>query len=177
MKCICINNVWSDFGNHTGFKDIKRKFEHLEVGKVYNIDYHYGDYYVLDMEYPKDDFLINNLQIGWEFVCRSKSYQPHGIVFENFFKPLRNIFNELREKWLKDTEFSPTPHKSKYLEHIISYGEDMLPYIIEDLKKEPQHWFYALEKITGRNPVKDSDSGDILKMTEQWINWYDNINV
>jgi hypothetical protein len=57
---------------------------------------------------------------------------------------------------------------------IIGMGDDAVPLIASQLKLEgddPDHWFWALEAITGANPVKQEDRGDTVKMARSWIDW------
>ena len=39
-----------------------------------------------------------------------------------------------------------------------------MPWILAELRKAPDHWHAALSEITGENPVKDEDRGDIRGM-------------
>jgi len=57
---------------------------------------------------------------------------------------------------------------------IMGMGEEAIPLIIDQLKKEgdePDQWFWALNVITGDNPVKAEDRGDFVKMAAAWISW------
>lgn len=61
--------------------------------------------------------------------------------------------------------------KSKSLQSIIGLGTVAIPMILEDLQKSPKHWFYALQKVTGENPVAKKYAGNLEKMTEIWVKW------
>jgi hypothetical protein len=54
---------------------------------------------------------------------------------------------------------------------IIKLGSGAVPLILEEMKREPDHWFIALRKLTGADPVKPEQQGDITKMTREWIEW------
>lgn len=54
---------------------------------------------------------------------------------------------------------------------IIGMGECAIPYILNELRKEPDHWFLALSEIAGVDPVPVSDRGRIRAISEAWINW------
>ena len=41
---------------------------------------------------------------------------------------------------------------------IIGMGPAVVPLILSELQKEPDHWFWALEAITDENPVSESDA-------------------
>lgn len=56
---------------------------------------------------------------------------------------------------------------------IIRMGSRVVPFIMEDLEQEPEHWFHALTTITGAQPVRTSDAGDIVAMTRTWLEWWD----
>lgn len=59
---------------------------------------------------------------------------------------------------------------SSYQE-IIGMGEVAIPLILDELVNRPNHWFWALRSITGENPIKPEDRGNIPKMTEAWLEW------
>lgn len=88
-------------------------------------------------------------------------------------------FLHLKDKWKSETlYFSSSSHifnNSAYLE-IIGLGKKSIPWIIRELKKTNDHWFYALKKITGKNPVNPEHYGIINKMKEDWIEWAKNNN-
>lgn len=54
---------------------------------------------------------------------------------------------------------------------IIAMGNDVVPMILRELRREPAHWFWALKSITGDNPIKLEDRGRLNKMTEAWLDW------
>ena len=59
-------------------------------------------------------------------------------------------------------------------QRIIGMGPEVLPAIFAQLRQEgddPDHWFLALEAITGANPVPESDFGNLGKMADAWLAW------
>lgn len=63
---------------------------------------------------------------------------------------------------------------------IISMGEKALPLILAQIRSEgedPDHWFVALESITGENPVPEDAYGDTVKMARAWLFWAEENNV
>jgi hypothetical protein len=56
-------------------------------------------------------------------------------------------------------------------QNIIGMGPDAVPLILEELRREPDHWFWALEAITLDNPVPPQDAGQLDKMALAWIAW------
>jgi len=56
-------------------------------------------------------------------------------------------------------------------QQIIGMGQDALPLLIEELRREPDHWFWAMQAITGVNPVPPENRGNVAKMTQAWLAW------
>ena len=83
-------------------------------------------------------------------------------------------FIDLTTSWKRETAaYSTMFHKTvnnNYL-GIIGMGYPVVPFILNDLKKGPEHWFIALKAITKENPVSKEDIGDLRKMSEAWIEW------
>ena len=44
---------------------------------------------------------------------------------------------------------------------IIALGSPVIPLLLQDLQREPAHWFEALKAITGEDPVAPADWGRI----------------
>lgn len=83
-------------------------------------------------------------------------------------------FIELRDEWWQDirvsSSLSDAVNHQAYRE-IISMGPKVVPIILRELQRRPNHWFYALSLITGEDPVKEEDWGRLVKMTEAWLEW------
>ncbi len=56
-------------------------------------------------------------------------------------------------------------------QRIIGLGPDVIPYILNDLKQNGGHWFWALQALTGENPIAEDDAGKTRKMAEAWLSW------
>ena len=56
-------------------------------------------------------------------------------------------------------------------QRIIGMGSEVLPLILRRLSRKPDHWFWALEAITGENPVPESSQGRLGEMAEAWLDW------
>jgi hypothetical protein len=52
---------------------------------------------------------------------------------------------------------------------IIGMGREAVPLLLAELRREPDHWFVALQAITGTNPIPPSVCGDVENMTEAWL--------
>jgi len=87
---------------------------------------------------------------------------------------LRDKFQRLAKKWKQETShLSSTSRVSMHMSYqsIIGMGMPVVPIILEELKREPDHWFWALMAITEENPVLEEDRGYLDKMAEAWIEW------
>jgi hypothetical protein len=54
---------------------------------------------------------------------------------------------------------------------IIAMGQVAVPLILQELEREPDHWFLALRAITGTDPVPEEARGKIDEMTRAWLVW------
>lgn len=83
-------------------------------------------------------------------------------------------FRELVGQWKEKTRFLSSIHDMvshpAYLQ-IIGMGKEALPLLLEELRREPDHWFVALQAITGKNPIPPTVRGDVEKMTQAWLSW------
>jgi hypothetical protein len=90
----------------------------------------------------------------------------------------QRIFDKLYKKWREETQFDSfigDPHHKSY-EIFLKYGYKVVPYIITKLKEEPSLIFVALIRITIENPIKHENRGNIKKMAEDWIEWWEKKN-
>ena len=89
---------------------------------------------------------------------------------------LEEEFARHAEKWRAETGFMSSvrdmaTHPS--YQHIIGMGRDAVPLIIRELRKNPDHWFWALNAITGVDPVPACDRGKVERMRDAWMDWGD----
>lgn len=80
----------------------------------------------------------------------------------------------LADQWKKQTgHISKSLYKfmDKNYQQIIAMGPAVIPVILKQLMKKPDHWYWALEMITGENPVEESHKGRIDLMASDWIKW------
>jgi hypothetical protein len=56
-------------------------------------------------------------------------------------------------------------------QRIIGMGAAAVPLLLEELQREPDQWFWALEAITEANPVPAEDAGKVRRMAQAWIDW------
>jgi hypothetical protein len=87
---------------------------------------------------------------------------------------IQQRFRELVTQWKQGTRFLSSIHDMvthpAYLQ-IIGMGKEAVPLLLAELRREPDHWFVALQAITGTNPIPPSACGDVQEMTEAWLAW------
>ncbi|MDE0158305.1 MAG: DEAD/DEAH box helicase family protein [Gammaproteobacteria bacterium] len=86
----------------------------------------------------------------------------------------RERFNKLADQWEMETIFlskigDACQHPA--YQEIISMGEPAVPLILQRMQGEWGHWDRALGDITGANPVKRSDWGNIAAIQASWLEW------
>jgi len=95
-------------------------------------------------------------------------------IQEMYQQQLKKRFNFYSSIWKNETIFfssiSEITNNAAY-RSIIGLGKDVLPFIIEDLKTNDNHWFYALEALTGKNPIKENHKGIVMLMKNDWLEW------
>jgi hypothetical protein len=84
------------------------------------------------------------------------------------------VFRRLAEEWKASR--GPATTVRVMTQHpaykaIIGLGESVIPLLLEELDREPDHWFAALRAITGANPGRLEDRGNLEKMAASWIEW------
>jgi hypothetical protein len=83
-------------------------------------------------------------------------------------------FQELARVWKVESMFMSSVTDMVNLpsyQKIIGMGPRVIPLLLSDLAREPQHWFIALSALTGTDPVPSEDRGDADKMTAAWFRW------
>lgn len=131
------------------------------------------------------DFLQGVADLLGSFIFNIKLEKQKSNLQENLIprskdlqvdKQLETEFKSLAAEWKKDTEFlSSTIQISihpKY-QRIIGLGIEVVPLILRELSQheEPDHWFWALNAITGEDPVPPEHQGRLVKMKDAWIEW------
>ncbi|MEX2410638.1 MAG: hypothetical protein WD607_04580 [Candidatus Paceibacterota bacterium] len=104
-----------------------------------------------------------------------ESYKSSSVYIENKLnEELQDLFQELKAIWLHDTSFDSgyrnKINHSAYLK-IISFGESIIPTLIDDMLNNNTYWHYALVDITGENPIKEESRGVANKIIEDWKKW------
>lgn len=83
-------------------------------------------------------------------------------------------FQELAQRWRSETAHLSSVTKQVMhpsYQRIIGLGPAVLPILLQELRRESGYWFWALNAITGEDPVRPEDLGNVPRMTEAWLNW------
>jgi hypothetical protein len=87
---------------------------------------------------------------------------------------IREKFNTLKYMWLSELGTASRLRDMillKPYQMILGMGPAVVPLLIEELSVEPNHWFWALECITGDDPVLPEHRGNLDLMTRAWLKW------
>jgi hypothetical protein len=111
------------------------------------------------------------LEVGWEFGL------PTSIV-ESSSRPSSDLlarrFEELARVWREEcTHLSSVREMVLHpaYQQIIGMGKDALPFLLGELERQPDHWFWALWAITQENPVPVEHRGRVADMARDWLEW------
>lgn len=83
-------------------------------------------------------------------------------------------FRRLAAEWKEQARYLSDSRRMAMLQPyqaIIGMGLAVVPLILEELRAEPHHWYWALEAITGDNPVPVDVDGDMSRIREAWLEW------
>jgi hypothetical protein len=87
---------------------------------------------------------------------------------------LEATFLDLAAQWERATGMLSRVQKMVMhpaYQRIIGMGQPVVPLILRELEREPDHWFWALEAITGANPVLPEQRGRLDEMAAAWLAW------
>lgn len=83
-------------------------------------------------------------------------------------------FQALAAQWRRETRhcslMSDIVLNTAY-QQIIGMGRPVVGLILQDLRQQPDHWFWALRAITGENPTQTDDRGRLPQMAAAWLAW------
>ncbi len=83
-------------------------------------------------------------------------------------------FRRLATEWKEQSRYLSNTAQMAMLrpyQRIIGLGLPVVPLILEELNREPNQWFWALEAITEQNPVPPKAQGKVGMMAQAWIEW------
>jgi hypothetical protein len=116
----------------------------------------------------------------WRELESSRTWPGGAIVSTPSIAPtsgagdIRERFQRLASDWKEQSRYlSNTAQMAmlKSYQRIIGMGWVGVPLILEELQREPDQWFWALEAITGENPVPPESAGKVRLMAQAWIEW------
>jgi hypothetical protein len=87
---------------------------------------------------------------------------------------IRERFDRLAAEWKRESRYLSNTAQMAMLkpyQRIIGMGLPAVPLILEELRREPNQWFWALEAITEENPVPPEAAGNVRLMARAWIEW------
>lgn len=87
---------------------------------------------------------------------------------------LRERFRRLVAEWKAESRYLSNSAQMAMLkpyQRIIGMGWPAVPLILEEMRREPDQWFWALEAITEENPVPTEALGNVRAMTQAWNQW------
>ena len=87
---------------------------------------------------------------------------------------LRDRFQRLCTEWKQQSPYLSNTAQMATLrpyQRIIGMGPAAVPLILEELRREPDQWFWALEAITEENPVPPEAAGKVREMSRAWVDW------
>ncbi len=89
--------------------------------------------------------------------------------------PLRREFRNLADWWHEATDALSSPDEKVdhvAYQRIMRSGDQMLRYILEDLRDHGGHWFVALEEITKMGPpIPAGVTPSLRAERDAWLSW------
>lgn len=99
---------------------------------------------------------------------------PQGVAVTAIEPDLKEQFERLCAEWRERSRYLSNTAQMAMLrpyQRIIGMGRPAVPLILAELRREPDQWFWALEAITGENPVPPDAAGQVQRTAEAWIDW------
>lgn len=88
--------------------------------------------------------------------------------------PRRERFRSLAQQWRKETQWLSSTNEismNPAYQAIIGMGAEALPMILEELRQNSGHWYWALKAISNEDPVVPRDRGSVKRMRVAWLHW------
>lgn len=122
-----------------------------------------------NVEIPSRGYSAEASVIGVTFDRIADQSSP-SILLEPLISKFYNLALEWKQAKEVKSSYSEMISHPAYL-RIIGLGSQTVPLILGELKREPDYWFDALTALTGEDPIKAEDAGDLKKMSATWIEW------
>ena len=87
---------------------------------------------------------------------------------------LADRFQQLRDEWKEQSQYLSNTTQMAMLrpyQQVIGMGPAVVPLILEELRNEPDLWFWALEAITNEQPVPSEAVGHVESSASAWLEW------
>jgi hypothetical protein len=87
---------------------------------------------------------------------------------------LEKEFKDLADRWKTERRASSSTASLAMhpaYQKIIGMGQGAVPFILADLQRGVDHWFWALRAITRENPVSPENRGNLQAMAAAWLEW------
>lgn len=117
--------------------------------------------------YDADVFTVSPIGIG----CDSRRFSYQNTIDDSV------QFAQLLAEWHKErgiTSSITTMAMCPSYQKIIGMGERAIPLILRQMENEgdePDMWFWALRALTNTDPVPEDARGNIVRMSQAWLNW------
>ena len=96
----------------------------------------------------------------------SQTVTPESNSLDAAYIDTRDEFNRLVAEWKagrrRGADVAQMTAHPAYRQ-IIGLGEQAIPLILEELDRQPDHWFPALHELTGTSPVPAESRGNIAQ--------------
>jgi hypothetical protein len=91
---------------------------------------------------------------------------------------VRRLFHELAAEWRTRTGLDSNIQRKvldRAYQRIIGLGPQVVPYILDDLARSPDHWFWALTALVGQDMAAGQVS--VRSAAEAWLSWGRDVGV
>ncbi len=105
---------------------------------------------------PNDDLGVKNNGTIASCSARHISRPPEEDSMEKKFQYLAAIWRA--ETCYLSSSSAMTRHPA--YQEIISMGPAVVPLLLREMAREPDHWWHALQTLTGANPLEPGDRGN-----------------
>lgn len=107
-------------------------------------------------------------QAWWQILFRFGAATRTGPVELGLAERFAALANDWRRETAVQSSVENIVMHPAY-QQIIGMGPGALPLIMQELRKSPEHWFWALWAISGENPVPPEHTGKVELMAKDWL--------
>jgi hypothetical protein len=86
---------------------------------------------------------------------------------ERRFLELATLWKQERGPWSSSARLAEHPAYRQ----IVALGPAVIPLLLRELERQPDHWFRALHALTAADPVPEASRGDLRAMADAWLRW------